>query len=211
MVYLLSIVLKLILIVFLVLLTFLIIALFVPINYRLRGEINDELYYEGNCSWFLGLIKFNLIKDENKPKLQVILFGKAIKVRTKKNKLNKKRNAVPKAKNKFPGWDFIKEAIYYIGDILNIIKPKVFKISGVYGMEDPCATGLINGFLCIVKGIIPPEAIELNAVYDDEILNIGIIVEGNLKLFIIGIRTLKFLLKKENRKIIFKKKPVETF
>lgn len=210
--YLLSLVLNLFLIILLVLLILIIMALFMSINYRLHGEINEELYYEGSCSWIFGAVKFKLIKEESKPKMQVFLLGKAIRLKTKVNKSNKKKKkAKPKTKNKFPGWDFIKEVIYYFADILNIIRPKVFKISGYYGLEDPCATGLVNGFLCIVKGIVPAECIELNPVYDDEVININVLVEGKLRLFIIAIRSLKFILKKENRKIIFKKKkPVET-
>ena len=211
--HLLSIVLNVILVIFLVLVTLILMALFIPISYRLYGKISDELSYGGSFSWLLGCVRFNLISEDIKPKFQVILFGKVIKVKTKSDKKHKKKNNVkPKSKNKFPGWDFIKEAICFFEDIFNIIRPKVFKIRGVYGLEDPCATGFINAILCTIEGVIPNDCIELNAIYDDEIIDIDILAEGDLKLFIIGFRSFKFIFKKENRKIIFKKKkPIETF
>ena len=211
--YLAGIILNVILVILLVLAVVLILVLFIPINYRFYGKINDELSYGGSFSWLLGCVKTMLISENMKPNFQVILFGKVIKVKTKSGRKPKKKNdSKPKIKNKFPGWNFIKEAIYFFGDILNIIRPRVFKITGTYGLEDPFATGYINAFLCMLNGVIPEGCIELAAVYDDEIIDIDMMAEGDLKLFIIGFRSLKFVLKKENRKIIFKKKkPAETF
>lgn len=209
--YLVSIILNVILAILLVLVALLLMVLFIPINYKLYGKINDKLSCGGSFSWLFRCVRFNLMTEENKLKFQVILFGKIIKIKTKSDKKHKKKNNV-KSKSKFPGWDFIKEAICFSEDIFNIIKPKVFKIRGVYGLDDPSVTGFINAFLSIIKGVIPNECIELNAIYDDEIIDIDILAEGDLKLFIIGFRSLKFIFKKENRKIIFKKKkPVETF
>ena len=205
--YLLSVVLNVILVIFLVLVTLLLMGLFIPISYRLFGKINDGLSCEGSFTWLFRCVRFNFMVEDYKPKFQVILFGKEVKIKTKLDKKQKKKNNVkPKSKNKFPGWDFIKEAICFFEDIFNIIRPKVFKIRGVYGLDDPCVTGFINAILCTINGVIPNDCIELNAIYDDEIIDIEILAEGDLKLFIIGFRSLKFILKKENRKIIFKKR-----
>ena len=100
----------------------------------------------------------------------------------------------------------------YFKDIINIVKPKYFRISGVYGFEDPSLTGMLLGLISIIQGAVPNAQIYVNPEFEEETINIEAEIYGNIKICVICYRTLKLIIKKEVRQILFKKsKTAETF
>ena len=68
------------------------------------------------------------------------------------------------------------------------------------------------GIIPIVSNLIPSSDINLEPVFDDEIIDINCEIYGKVSLFIIIIKTLRFILKKNNRVKLFRNlKKSETY
>lgn len=50
-------------------------VLFVPVRYRLRGDMHEELHVRGSISWLLHILHASLRYDGNKPVIKLRLFG----------------------------------------------------------------------------------------------------------------------------------------
>ena len=199
---------KILLILFFILLSILLLALFIPFEYLLNGKIHDSVEGKAEIRWIFGLIKIIICKYEEKPEIKIIICGlniynkKLIKrINTKKNKKSKKEH---KPRTNI-GKKLIIELFKYFKDIINIIKPKYFRISGIYGFDDPSLTGMLLGLISIIKGAIPNAQIYVKPDFEEENINIEAEICGDIKVCVIGYRTLKLLIKKEVRQILFKK------
>ena len=212
---------KILLILLCILLSILMLILFIPFEYFLNGKINDNAEGKAEIRWIFGIIRIIICKYEDKPEMKIIICGlniynkKLTKVNSeekqKKPKKHKKQKEESKLKRNI-GKNLILELFKYFKDIINIVKPKYFRISGVYGFEDPSLTGMLLGIISIIKGAVPNAQIYVNPVFEEETINIEAEIYGNIKVCVICYRTLKILIKKDVRKNLFKKsKTSETF
>ena len=127
---------------------------------------------------------------------------------TKKQKKSKKES---KPRRNI-GKNLIIELFKYFKDIINIVKPKYFRISGVYGFEDPSLTGMLLGVISIIKGAVPKAQIYVDPVFEEETINIEAEIYGDIKGCVVCYRTIKLIIKKDVRQNLFKKsKTAETF
>jgi hypothetical protein len=212
---------KILFILLCILLSILLLILFIPFEYFLNGKINDSAEAKAEIRWTFGLIKIIICKYEDKPQVNIIICGLGIynKKLTKGNnekkqkKLSKHEKTKKESKPKRNiGKNLILELFKYFKDIINIVKPKYFRISGVYGFEDPSLTGMLLGIISMIKGAVPNAQIYINPVFEEETINIEAEIYGNIKVCVICYRTLKLLIKKDVRKNLFKKsKTSETF
>lgn len=209
-----TILLKILVILICILLTLLIALMLIPFEYSLNSQINESISFEAKILWMFHLIKVNFLKEESGLKINFFIGNKGIFSidPTKKSKYNKKEKKHKKKSNKnFFKQSFLSCVISYFKDILKIVRPKGIYIKGVYGFYDPSITGFLSGFIPILEQVIPSSDINLQPIFDDEIIDIKASIWGKIILFFIGYRTLKFILKKEVRKTLFKKsKTVET-
>lgn len=212
-----TIVLKILAILICILLSLLIALIFIPFEYSLNSQIKESISFEAKVLWMFHLLKANFLKEESGLKINFFIGNKRIFSidPTKKSNHSKKEKKHNKKSNKnnkkFFKQNFLSYAISYFKDILKIIKPKGIEIKGAYGFYDPSITGLLSGFIPIFEQIIPSSDIKLQPIFDDEFIDIKANIWGKIILFSLIYRTLKFILKKEVRKTLFKKsKTVET-
>lgn len=214
------IVLKILLILMLILLSILTLIIFVPFKYYLNGKIDGIIGGSAEIRWLFGLVKVFVYKYEDKPEIKIVFCGLNIfcKKLIEDNEINqkkpdKKQKSKKKTKSKRSfGKDLLLQFFKYFKDIINIVKPKYFKISGVYGFEDPSLTGMLLGIISIIKGAVPKARIYVEPDFEEELINIEAEINGDIKVWVICYRTLKLIIKKEVRKFLFKKsKTVETF
>lgn len=184
--------------------------LFIPFKYNLYYNINDSSNFEGTILWLFNLFKLKASQEENF-KITLFIGSKAIYVisesghsENKEVKDDNKKTKTTNIKN-FIEKKFLSCVLSYFKDMLKIIKPDEIKINGVYGFDDPCITGLLSGFIPIIAQVIPHSHINLNPVFDDDVIDIKAIMCGKTFLFLMVFRTLKFILKKDVRKILLKK------
>lgn len=214
------IILKIFLILMLLLLSILVLILFIPFKYFMKGKVDGDIGGSLETRWLFGLVKVTVYKYEDKPKIKIIICGLQVfnkklieDYEKKEKKLDKKEKYRKKSKSKRSfGKDLILEFFKYFKDIINIVKPKYFKISGVYGFEDPSLTGMLLGIISIIKGAVPKAQIYVEPDFEEEFINIEAEIYGDIKICVICYRTLKLIIKKEVRKFLFQKsKNVETF
>jgi uncharacterized membrane protein len=213
-------ILKILIILMLILLSILALIIFVPFKYSLEGKVDGGIGGSVETRWLFGLVKFLVYKYGDKPEIKIVICGLKIFSKkliedkeTKEKKSDKKEKFKKKSKSKRSfGKDLFIEFFKYFKDIINIVKPKYFKISGVYGFEDPSLTGILLGIISIIKEAVPKAQIYVEPNFEEEFINIEAEIYGDIKVYVICYRTLKLIIKKEVRKFLFKKsKTAETF
>lgn len=210
-------VLDILMIILIILAVILLALLAVPFQYDGEGCVNDSFYGKAWIKWLFGLVKFTVIKEgiNDKLKVKTTLCGISFSfnpVKYNKGEKPGKKHEKKKEKDKkqYEKRSFtkkcIKTCINYCRDIIRIIKPKYVGINGVYGFEDPSLTGFLCGFISMINEIIPGSIINIQPVFDDSDMDINFRVYGNLSLGLITFRTLRFIIRKEIRSVIFRKK-----
>ena len=191
----------------------------IPFEYEFNTKIDEKIKAGVNLSFFNKFLKIMMTYEEKETLLLIKVMG--LRIIRKKIKMSSKEVKKEEIKNKknnnfnikdYIQREFINDLINYFKDIINIIKPKGIKINGIYGFEDPSLTGIACGIIPIVSSVIPTSHINLQPVFDDEIIDINCEIYGRVSLLIATIKTLRFVLKKNNRRKIFKKlKKSETY
>lgn len=212
-----TILLKILAVLLCILLSLLIVLMFIPFEYSLKSRISEVINFEAKIFWMFHLLNISFSKEDSHSKVNFFIANKRLfsmdpTKKSKYNKKEKKHNKKLSKQNKnFFKRKFLSYVISYFKDIFKIIKPKSVEIKGIYGFYDPSITGFLCGLTPILAQIIPVSNINLQPVFDDEIIDIEASMCGKIILFFIIYRTLKFILKKEVRKILFKKsKTAET-
>ncbi|WP_026884116.1 hypothetical protein [Clostridium akagii] len=198
---------KILLIILIVFITISIIVLVVPYTYDINYNISNDINGIVSVKFFWGLVKFQHERFQNKNNFKIYLFN--LRIYNKKCEEEKEvavgektNSKVKKTLNlKYIGYKLIKKTVGFLYEIGNLIKPKKFVIRGTYGFDDPLVTGVIASLVPIVKTIVSPVDIDLSPSFLDENINININCEGKLSIFIIGFKTLRFVLKNNVRKI----------
>ncbi|APC39391.1 DUF2953 domain-containing protein [Clostridium estertheticum] len=204
---------------YLLIFTFGIILLFliIPFEYYISSKIDEKINVDITLLFLKKIIKVMVRHEDTKETFLIKIMGlriirKEIKspgIKIEKEEMEK-NNKNSKKKNNFNIKDyiereFINDLISYFKDIINIVKPKTVKINGVYGFDDPSLAGMICGIIPLISNLIPKSDINLQPVFDDEIIEIECDVHGKISLLSAIIKTLRFVFKKNSRQKIFKK------
>lgn len=201
-------ILKTILIVFATIIFIILLFISTPFRYELMINLTDEIKGKGEVRFLFGIIKIEISKYDGKPILKVYLtkitvFSKEItfdKKEKEKGKEKDKKSRNTKTK-KFFNKQFLGELKNYIMNIIYLIKPEKFQVSGVYGFEDPSITGLI----CAIRPFVNFCDMNITPDFEEDNTDITVFIIGGFNLIVIGFKTLQFILNKKVRKIIFSK------
>lgn len=194
-----------------------ILLMVIPFEYNLNFQISENISFGADISWMFRFIKVNVTNKEPDLKINLLIGNKRFwSIKPSKTSANNKNKKVKrkKTRSKSKGLfniNVLKYLISYFRDVLKIIRPRGIEIKGEYGFSDPSMTGFLCGIVPIISEIFPFSSLQLQPVFDDETMNIQSRVWGKIILFFIVFRTLKVILKKEIRKILFKRrKTIET-
>lgn len=187
-----------------------ILIMFLPFKYKMNGHIKDNVYFKANIKLLFGLIRFVVDRDKDNEKISTKINLCGVNIKMPKSVKNKKVNIKEHKFKTLNGNLFTKKVINifidYLKEILNIIKPKYIMINGIYGFDDPSITGFVCSFISIINTVLPNNEINLVPVFDEINCDIKFIVKGRIYLFVIAVKTIILLMKKEIRKIMFSKK-----
>lgn len=215
---------RIVLICIICIILFLLSILVVPLKYKADAHISKEededtwhAEYNGAIKLLMGFILIKFIYDKKSPELQVRLCGLPVvnKIITKERKESKNTKELKKEKSnrkhEFRGFDFIKKCWTFLKDIIEVIKPRTFAIEGVYGFDDPSVTGAVCAVSAVVKPLIPFCRINLTPVFEEESCDVKVHIDGGFPMMEAIYKTLRFIFRKDIRKVIFKKhKKAET-
>lgn len=221
MMWVLLIILKIILFLFLALLMLLITLLLVPFTYKGAAAVMDGISYSFSVGWFWNLFSVRGNNDDELLTTEVYLgrrrlftvdTNKLSEDRPKKKKMKKEKEEETEQKAKADNslksmfdTKLIKEAFEYIKKIISQVKPENLQIKGVYGFEDPSLTGMTAGFIYSLQALLPQSRIQLQPCFVDEVLELEAEAEGSIRGGKIAYDTIRFLLKPDIRKKIFKR------
>jgi hypothetical protein len=102
--------------------------------------------------------------------------------------------------------ELINEILAYLKRVLDIAKPKYLHLYGTYGFEDPSLTGIACGISGMINSIIPHARLHLNPDFTQEVMNLDLRAEGNMVVGSLVYQTIRTVLKKPVRKILFRKR-----
>lgn len=195
---------KIMLLIVIILLLIIIINLIVPISYKFNSSVDEDIKTNGLIKVLFGFFRVEVVGENTKFKVNLYILKKVVNEEKKvhKEKIHKVKE---KKKEKNLSLSIISDLVSYSKEIINIIKPNIFKVKGIYGFSDPFITGIISGTMPIIQGIVPSSDICLTPLFDEEVININIDIYGKAIPGLILIKTIRFVLKKDVRKVLFKR------
>jgi hypothetical protein len=194
--------------------------LLLPINYSGQVIAADGFRAEVAVGWAWKLLGISAEMEGEAVDISLRLFNKRIfRIKNRKTAVKEEKTDNPpeeKKKESKPdkGLGFkditdkalLEEILGYFKRVLNIVKPKYLHIYGTYGFEDPSITGAICGGTGILKSMLPHARLNLMPDFTREVMDIDMRVEGNMVVGSLAYQTIRTVLKKPVRKILFRKK-----
>ena len=182
--------------------------LFIPVYYSLEGIKKEQYFISFRISWLWKMIAFIISKEENKKTASYIgIFGFRILIRDSGRKKEraetedkrKKEKAKKKKKKNYTRYFSLfqrslpKKILQFVRRVLRHVLPRKYRIHLIYGCEDPADTGILAGFLAMVlPGIPHRDMILIQPVFDEEIFEGEISIQGRIVLAVIAYYALQF-------------------
>lgn len=101
----------------------------------------------------------------------------------------------------FMNMEVAEHLFFLLKDLLKIIKPDRFEISGELGFEEPHEGGWLWAFLWSLKGLFPGGVIDLETLWDEEYYDVRVMIAGKIIPGVVFLRLLRFLLSKRTVKV----------
>lgn len=213
------IILKILLYLLLFILGLALLMLLIPINYSGQVMAADGFKAEIAVGWAWKLLGINAeMKGEAVDITLRVLNKRIYRFKGEKTVDNEEAGKEPeeKKKAKKQGKDLgikdiadkalIEELFDYFKRVIGIVKPKYLHLYGTYGFDDPSITGIVCGGTGILKSMIPHARLGLTPDFTREVVDLDIRAEGNMVVGSLAYQTIKTVLKKPVRKILFRKK-----
>jgi hypothetical protein len=105
-----------------------------------------------------------------------------------------------------PGIAFFKEVMSFSKEVFSVLKPKKITALGFYGLNDPAHTAMVSVIIKLFCDVVPQAQIDLELIFDSEMTDVEINISGRIRLIILVYILIKYIFRKEVRKMIFKKR-----
>lgn len=200
----------------------LLLLLLIPFNYTGQVLTSDGLRVQLILGWAWKLLGINAEIQEEDVDITLRVMNKRVykfKGRAgsegeKEEESKEQQEKKEKGKKDRKGFSLkeltdntlINEILAYFKRVLNIAKPKYMHLYGTYGFDDPSLTGIVSGIAGIIKSIIPHARIQLTPDFTQEIIDLDFRAEGSMVVGSLAFQTVRTVLKKPVRKILFRKK-----
>lgn len=192
----------------LILLVILIAVLFIPIFFYLRANKNDDLYLSISINWFFNAIIIHLEKKGTEElTIDLKIFG--IRIPTQLKKVKKKKRVKVKKEKKYNfkyliNKPFLNKIFRLIQKVIKHIAPREFQARLLYGFDNPADTGILCGLIATFSNYFSQYDIKLYPVFDRQIFEGEIFLQGRIFCFVIAYYVLEVVLSKTFRKTIKK-------
>ena len=182
--------------------------LFIPVYYSLEGIKKEQYFISFRISWLWKIIAFIISKEENKKTASYIgIFGFRISIpdsgrkkeRAETEDKRKKEKAKKKKKKNYTRYfslfhrSLLKKVLLFVRRVLRHILPGKYRCQLIFGCEDPADTGLLAGLFAMVLPYVPHrDMIMLHPVFDEEVFQGEISIQGRIVLAVIANYALQF-------------------
>jgi hypothetical protein len=198
-------ILKTLLFLIVALLVLLLLILIIPFTYSFSAFLKEKTIIHMEAHWIV--LHAELSLEDWSPHMKINVLGRTVKSGHVEKKIRKK-SAEKERKKKFemPDIEFFREAISFVKEVVEVIKPKVMTAQGFYGLDDPANTAAVSYLIMLVNSIAPNAQIRLNPLFDSEMKDMEVNISGRITLILLIFIMIKYLLKKEVRKVLFQKR-----
>ncbi len=212
--------LKIILYILLFIIGLLILLLCIPFNYAGELRLADGMRVRCSVGWAWRLIRIGIEMEDGESDAAVYLFDRRVmkfrqrSTEAKDQQADKKKpdekHEEKKEKRRTGLKDLmdrslLNEMLAYLKKLLRLARPDYFRMDGIYGFEDPSLTGMVCGGLSALQSFIPHGRINMQPSFTEEVLEVEIEAEGSMLVGALTYETIRTLLKKPVRTLIFKK------
>lgn len=202
---------KILLVLLSILFLLLISLLFIPFGYRLKIVCMESKSIQCSAYWFFGQLRYSwsyVLNQGSKGLVYILGFkkivgrkdkdtveiaGEARKKQLKKRKKTKKKRILSN--------EAIQYALHQLRRVLSHILPHRIEGHGRLGFQDPYYTGLTCSLLEILRSLHPHQ-LNLDYVFEDEVYEGEVHIEGRIFLFYIVYIAVRLYLNKSVRRLI---------
>jgi hypothetical protein len=201
----LSFILKILLFLIIAVLVLLLMIMIIPFTYSFSAFLKDKTIIHIEAHWIF--LNAGLSIEDWSPHMKINFLGRTVKSGHVEKKIRKKpAEKESKKKLEMPGIEFFREAILFLKEVIEVIKPKVMTAYGIYGLDDPANTAAVSYLIMLVNSIAPNAQIMLSPLFDSEMKDVEVNISGRITLILLICIMIKYLLKKEVRKVLFQKR-----
>jgi hypothetical protein len=194
-------ILKLLLILMAALLVVLLVLLIMPVGYSISAAVKGSLILRMEASW--AVIKVSVAAEDLSARVGMSVFGREIRLRRGEKKIRAKAEEKKrKGRRRKPGVAFFREALSFLKEVLEVLRPRELRAEGCYGLEDPADTAALSSLIMLAGSFLPGGQMELNPVFDSELIDIRLWIAGSVVPIMIVFIAVKYLLKKEVRRVL---------
>lgn len=183
------------------LLALIILLLIVPVEYTLSADLKERTTAGAGARW--ALVKALVSFEDFTPRVGMSVFGREIRLRRAEKRLkDKAEKKKRKGRRPMPGMAFFREALSFLKEILDVLKPKEFYAEGYYGLDDPADTAALSALIMQLCSCMPNARLELCPVFDSELIDMHLRISGSVVPIMLVFIALKYLLKKDVRRVL---------
>lgn len=197
--------LKIVLILLIAILVILFLILIISFEYKISAVVKEKANFYFRVHWTL--FEVELMLEDLKPFIKIRLFGRIVMNQPPKKRVRKKREKkASKSSFKMPGLAFFQEILKFLKELFNIFKPKEIMAFGYYGLNDPAHTAVVSFVINLLSDLVPLAQIRLEPIFESEMIDVEINISGRIRLMVLVYILIKYLFKREVRKVVFQKR-----
>lgn len=203
----LSVLLKIVLFLAEAFLLLLVLILVVPFKYSFSAVLKEKTIMMIKARWTIISVEMSL--EDWAPSMKFAVAGRTFRsgrVERKSREKPEKKRRKRRGGNRKPGMDFFRQAFSFIMEVLSVLKPKEVSACGYFGFDDPADTAALASVLMLLRGCMQGGNIAVDPVFDSEVRDLEILVSGSIMLLPLVFITIKYLIKKEVRRVVFQKR-----
>ena len=183
----------------------LLLILIIPFSYSFSAVLKVTTVLKMELNWAVLHVSMSL--EDWSPRMRIAIMGRTIRLGKAEKKIREKTGK-GKRKGRFgkPGIAFFREAVSFVKEVFGVLKPREISARGAYGLDDPADTAALSSVLLMAGSCLPGANIEVCPVFDSAMRDVEIRITGRIFLILLVCIMIKYLLKKEVRRVIFHKR-----
>jgi hypothetical protein len=183
----------------------LLIILIIPFSYSFSAVLKEKAFLNIEFNWLL--LHGSMSMEDWSPRIDFSIMGRTIRAGKAEKKIREK-TVKEKRKGRFgkPGIAFLREAFSFVKEVFDILKPKEMWARGAYGLDDPADTAALQSVVIMISGCLPRANVAVYPVFESEMRDVEIRIAGRVLPILLVCIMIKYLLKKEVRRVIFLKR-----
>ncbi len=155
------------------------IVLIIPFSYSFSAVLKDEAFLDVEFKW--SLIHGSMSMKDWSPRIDISIMGRTIRLGKAEKKIREK-TVKKKKEGRFgkPGIAFLREALSFVREVFDVLKPKEMWARGAYGLEDPAYTAVLQSVVLMISSCLPRANVAVYPVFESEMRDVEVKIAGRI-------------------------------